>query len=150
MAFLHRLGSLLRASWPWLRIPFWLVMGLLFGFLLPYTLILNARLQDRFNDLVFAVPTRVYARPLLLEPGRAMSPAALELELTFAGYTADGAGKVQGSYSKNGSRFIINSRGYAGPDGGELAHRLRVALADGQIASVVDDANGKPIKAIHL
>ncbi|MGN6480693.1 penicillin-binding protein 1B, partial [Luteibacter sp.] len=74
----------------------------------------------------------------------------LELELTFAGYTADGAGKVQGSYSKNGSRFVINSRGYAGPDGGELAHRLRVALADGQIASVVDDANGKPIKAIHL
>ncbi|MGA7439406.1 MAG: penicillin-binding protein 1B [Luteibacter sp.] len=150
MAFLHRLGSLLRASWPWLRIPFWLVMGLLFGFLLPYTLILNARLQDRFNDLVFAVPTRVYARPLLLEPGRAMSPAALELELTFAGYTPDGAGKVQGSYSKNGSRFIINSRGYAGPDGGELAHRLRVALSDGQIASVADDATGKPIKAIHL
>jgi penicillin-binding protein 1B len=150
LAFLHRLGSLLRASWPWLRIPFWLVMGLLFGFLLPYTLILNARLQDRFNDLVFAVPTRVYARPLLLEPGRAMSPAALELELTFAGYTADGAGKVQGSYSKNGTRFIINSRGYAGPDGGELAHRLRVSLANGQVASVVDDASGKPIKAIHL
>jgi penicillin-binding protein 1B len=150
LAFLHRLGSLLRASWPWLRIPFWLVMGLLFGFLLPYTLILNARLQDRFNDLVFAVPTRVYARPLLLEPGRAMTPAALELELTFAGYTPDGAGKVQGSYSKNGSRFIINSRGYAGPDGGELAHRLRVSLADGQVASVVDDASGKPIKAIHM
>ncbi|QWT18435.1 penicillin-binding protein 1B [Bacillus sp. NP157] len=150
MAFLHRLGSILRASWPWLRIPFWLVMGLLFGFLLPYTLILNSRLQDRFNDLVFAVPTRVYARPLLLEPGRAMTPAALELELTFAGYTPDGAGKVQGSYSKNGARFIINSRGYAGPDGGELSHRLRVSLANGEVASVVDDVNGKPIKAIHL
>jgi penicillin-binding protein 1B len=150
LAFLHRLGSLLRASWPWLRIPFWLVMGLLFGFLLPYTLILNARLQDRFNDLVFAVPTRVYARPLLLEPGRAMTPSALELELTFAGYTADAGGKVQGTYSKNGSRFIINSRGYAGPDGGELSHRLRVALSDGQVASIVDDTNGKPIKAIHL
>ncbi|KJV30895.1 penicillin-binding protein 1B [Luteibacter yeojuensis] len=150
MAFLHRLGSLLRASWPWLRIPFWLVMGLLFGFLLPYTLILNSRLQDRFTDLVFAVPTRVYARPLLLEPGRAMTPATLELELTFAGYTVDAGGKVQGSYSKNGSRFIINSRGYSGPDGGELSHRLRVTLAGGEVASVVDDVNGKPIKAIHL
>jgi penicillin-binding protein 1B len=150
LAFLHRLGSLLRASWPWLRIPFWLVMGLLFGFLLPYTLILNSRLQDRFSDLVFAVPTRVYARPLLLEPGRPMTPATLELELTFAGYTVDAGGKVQGSYSKNGSRFIINSRGYSGPDGGELSHRLRVTLAGGEVASVVDDVNGKPIKAIHL
>lgn len=150
MAFLNRLGSLLRTAWPWLRIPFWLVMGLLFGFLLPYTLILNARLQDRFNDLVFAVPTRVYARPLPLEPGRALTPAALELELTFAGYTTEGAGKVQGSYSKNGSRFIIASHGYFGPDGGELPHRIRVALADGQVASVVDDTNDKPIKSIHL
>ena len=128
MAFLNRLGSLLRTAWPWLRIPFWLVMGLLFGFLLPYTLILNARLQERFNDLVFAVPTRVYARPLPLEPGRALTPAALELELTFAGYTTEGAGKVQGSYSKNGSRFIIASHGYFGPDGGELPHRIRVVL----------------------
>ncbi|MDQ7997178.1 MAG: penicillin-binding protein 1B [Luteibacter sp.] len=150
MAFLNRLGSLLRTAWPWLRIPFWLVMGLLFGFLLPYTLILNARLQERFNDLVFAVPTRVYARPLPLEPGRALTPAALELELTFAGYTTEGAGKVQGSYSKNGSRFIIASHGYFGPDGGELPHRIRVVLANGQVASVVDDTNDKPIKSIHL
>ncbi|UPG84841.1 penicillin-binding protein 1B [Luteibacter aegosomatis] len=150
MAFLTRLGALLRSAWPWLRIPFWLVMGLLFGFLLPYTLILNARLQDRFNDLVFAVPTRVYARPLLLEPGRAMTPAALELELTFAGYTPEGGGKVQGSYSKNGSRFVIASHGYAGPDGGELPHRIRVALGNGQVTSVVDDTNNKDIKSIHL
>jgi len=150
LAFLNRLGSLLRTAWPWLRIPFWLVMGLLFGFLLPYTLILNARLQERFNDLVFAVPTRVYARPLPLEPGRALTPAALELELTFAGYTTEGAGKVQGSYSKNGSRFIIASHGYFGPDGGELPHRIRVVLANGQVASVVDDTNDKPIKSIHL
>ncbi|WP_043692756.1 penicillin-binding protein 1B [Luteibacter sp. 9133] len=150
MAFLNRLGSLLRTAWPWLRIPFWLVMGLLFGFLLPYTLILNARLQERFNDLVFAVPTRVYARPLPLEPGKALTPAALELELTFAGYTTEGAGKVQGSYSKNGSRFIIASHGYFGPDGGELPHRIRVVLANGQVASVVDDTNDKPIKSIHL
>ena len=150
MAFLNRLGSALRTSWPWWRIPFWLTMGLVFGFLLPYTLILNARLQNRFNDLVFAVPTRVYARPLPLAQGLPMTPAALELELTFAGYTPEGAGKVQGSYSKNGSRFVIASHGYAGPDGGELPHRIRVALSDGQVASVVDDANGKPMKSIHL
>ncbi|MDF4002001.1 penicillin-binding protein 1B [Luteibacter sp. PPL552] len=150
MAFLTRLRDLLRTAWPWLRIPFWLVMGLVFGFLLPYTLILNGRLQDRFNDLVFAVPTRVYARPLLLEPGRSMTPATLELELTFAGYTPEGGGKVQGSYAKNGSRFLIASHGYAGPDGGELPHRVRVVLGNGQIASVVDDTNGKPIPSIHL
>ena len=61
MDLLTRTRSIARACWPWLRIPFWIGMGLLFGFVLPYTLVLNKRVQDRFNDLVFAVPTRVYA-----------------------------------------------------------------------------------------
>ncbi|WP_183422212.1 penicillin-binding protein 1B [Luteibacter sp. Sphag1AF] len=125
-------------------------MGVVFGFLLPYTLILNARLQDRFNDLVFAVPTRVYARPLPIEPGAAMTPAALELELTFAGYTTSGGGQVPGSYAKDGARFTIASRGFAGPDGGELPHRIRVVLGNGQVSSLVDVENGKAMKQTHL
>src|SRR3546814_8250740 len=77
-------------------------MGLLVGFVLPYTLVLNKRVQDRFNDLVFAVPTKVYARPLPLAVGQPMKPAALELELTFAGYSHDDSGKVAGSWTKQG------------------------------------------------
>jgi penicillin-binding protein 1B len=150
LAFLTRLHLLFRAVWPWVRIPFWLVMGLVFGFLLPYTLVLNTRVQDRFNDLVFAVPTRVYARPLALAQGTAMTPAALELELTFAGYSSDGRGDVPGSYAKDGSRFVISSKGYVGPDGGELPHRIRVSLASGQVTGVQDVANGKPLEATHL
>jgi penicillin-binding protein 1B len=69
LAFLTRTRAALRASWPWLRIPFWIAVGLFFGFLLPYTLVLNKRVQDRFDDLVFAVPTRVFARPLPLAAG---------------------------------------------------------------------------------
>jgi penicillin-binding protein 1B len=150
LPFLTRMHALFRAAWPWLRVPFWLVMGLLFGFLLPYTLVLNARLQDRFNDLVFAVPTRVYARPLPLARETAMTPAALELELTFAGYSNDGHGQVPGSFARNGSRFDISSKGYVGPDGGELPHRIRVNLGSGQVTSVQDVVTGKPVDAIHL
>ncbi|KRE88644.1 penicillin-binding protein 1B [Frateuria sp. Soil773] len=150
MELIRRFGSLLRRSWPWLRIPFWVCTGLFLGFLLPYTLILNKRVQDRFNDLVFAVPTRVYARPLALAAGTPMSPAALELELTFAGYGNDGHGQVPGTWAREGSRFLISSRGYAGPEGGELPKRLRVTLARGQVGSVVDEASGKPVKLAHL
>jgi len=125
-------------------------MGLLFGFVLPYTLVLNKRVQDRFNDLVFAVPTRVYARPLPLQVGKPMTPAALELELTFAGYSHDGSGHVAGSWMKQGSRYTISSRGYAGPDGGELPRRIRVTLGAGQVQSVQDAASGKPIALTHL
>ncbi|MEO8808937.1 MAG: penicillin-binding protein 1B [Rhodanobacter sp.] len=150
MAFLTRTRSLARRSWPWLRIPFWIGLGLLFGFVLPYTLVLNKRVQDRFSDLVFAVPTRVYARPLPLAAGKPMTPATLELELTFAGYSHDGRGEVAGSWMKQGARYTISSRGYAGPDGGELPKRIRVSLGRADVQSVQDAASGQAVKLAHL
>ena len=150
MDFVTRLRSIFSAVWPWVRIPFWVCMGLLFGFVLPYTLVLNKRVQDRFNDLVFAVPTRVYARPLPLAAGTPMTSNALELELTFAGYSDDGRADVAGTWSKEGSVYTIASRGYAGPDGGELPRRIRVALGKGQVASVKDLASNKPLDLTHL
>lgn len=150
MDFLTRLRSIFSAVWPWIRIPFWVCMGLLFGFVLPYTLVLNKRVQDRFNDLVFAVPTRVYARPLPLAAGTPMTPGTLELELTFSGYSNDGRAEVAGTWTKEGSTYTISSRGYAGPDGGELPKRIRVALGKGQVASVKDLGTGKPLQLTHL
>lgn len=150
MAFLTRIRLFARRCWPWLRIPFWIGMGLLVGFVLPYTLVLNKRVQDRFNELVFAVPTRVYARPLPLAAGAPMTSSALELELTFAGYSHDGKGQVAGSWQKEGLRYTISSRGYAGPDGGELPKRIRVSLGGGSIRSVQDASSGKAIELAHL
>ncbi|OZB59770.1 MAG: penicillin-binding protein 1B [Lysobacterales bacterium 14-68-21] len=150
MAFLTRLQSFARTAWPWVRIPFWIGLGLFFGFLLPYTLVLDKRVQDRFNDLVFAVPTRVFARPLLLQAGEPMTPAALELELTFAGYSDDGKGELPGRWGRHGARYTISSRGYAGPDGGELPKRITVTMGRGVVAAVADAASGKPLKEAHL
>jgi len=132
------------------RIPVWIGLGLLFGFVLPYTLILNKRVQDRFNDLVFAVPTRVYARPLALAAGTPMTPDALELELAFSGYSHDGSGEVAGSWMKQGARYTISSRGYAGPDGGELAKRIDVTLGNGTVQQVRDANGGGAIALAHL
>ncbi|GAA0258108.1 penicillin-binding protein 1B [Rhodanobacter caeni] len=150
LAFLTRTRSLARRSWPWLRIPFWIGMGLLVGFVLPYMLVLNKRVQDRFNDLVFAVPTRVYARPLPLAAGVPMTSAALELELTFAGYRHGDRGHLPGSWVKDGSRYTIASRGYAGPAGGELPKRIEVTLGKGEVRSVTDTASGKAMTIAHL
>jgi penicillin-binding protein 1B len=150
LSFFARLRSFLSAIWPWVRIPFWVCVGLLFGFVLPYTLVLNKRVQDRFNDLVFAVPTRIYARPLPMASGTPMTSGALELELTFAGYSNDGRGQVAGTWAKDGSNYVISSRGYAGPDGGEVPKRIRVSLGKGQVAGVKDIATGKPLDQTHL
>ncbi|TAL74006.1 MAG: penicillin-binding protein 1B [Rhodanobacter sp.] len=147
---LTRIRALLHASWPWLRVPFWIGFGLFVGFVLPYALVLNQRVQQRFSDLVFAVPTRVFARPLPLSPGDPMTPAALQLELTFAGYVEDSHGKVPGTWMKRGATYTISSRGYAGPDGGELPKRIEVTLGQGRVQRVRDLLTGAAMPLAHL
>ena len=43
-------------------------VGLGLGFLIPYTLYLNHQVGERFGQLRWQLPTRVYARPLVLTP----------------------------------------------------------------------------------
>ena len=117
--------------------------------MVPYTMALNARVQERFNDLVFSVPTRVYARPLPLRAGEPMTPEALELELRFAGYAHNETGRVPGTWTKHDTTYVISSRGYVGPYGGELPQRVKVTLG-GHDITAVSDMHGKPIKLTHL
>ena len=149
MPLLNRCRPFIAALWPRVRLPFWAGLGFLLGFLVPYVVVLDRRVRERFDELVFAVPTRVYARPLALAPGVPMTPATLELELTFAGYGRDGRGELPGSWTRNGASYLIASRGYADPDGGELPRRIRVTLSQGQVATVLD-AGGTPLKLAHL
>src|SRR5690606_37638545 len=72
--------------------------GLGLGFLIPYTLYLDHQVTERFGQLRWQLPTRVYARPLLLAPGVAMDAKTLATELAAASYRDDGAGVRPGTY----------------------------------------------------
>src|SRR4249919_4196943 len=54
------------------------------GFLIPYTLYLNHQVGQRFGQLRWQIPTRVYARPLQLRAGLAMDAQTLKTELDAA------------------------------------------------------------------
>lgn len=134
----------------------WLVYGLLtgvglaLGFLLPYVWVLDREVRERFEQLEWQVPTRVYARPLVLTPGLRMSPEALELELRAAAYLADGEGKLPGTYVRDGSRFIIATRAFADLDGPQPGRRLEVVLATGRVAALRDLAQHRPLPQARL
>ena len=48
------------------------IAGLGLGFLVPYMLYLNHQVGERFGQLQWQLPTRVFGRPLALRPGVAM------------------------------------------------------------------------------
>lgn len=145
-----RFRSFLRLVWRISFKPGLLGIGLLAGFLLPYALVLDGQVRQRFDELRLSVPTRVYARPLLLAPGVAMRGAALEIELEAAGYHESDEAKVPGSWFGDGDRYVIASRGYAGPGGGELPRRVEVKLAKGQVQSIRDLTSSQSLRGFHL
>ena len=152
LAILVRLRDAWLRAWPVTRWPMLIGIGFVIGFLLPYTLVLDARVRERVGEIAFSQPTRVYAMPVPLAADVAMNPDALTLELQSAGYTEEPKGEahVPGTFSRDGERFVIASRGYADPAGGELPRRVRVTLSHGQIDSVKDLTSGRTLHEAHL
>ena len=124
--------------------------GLGLGFLIPYTIYLNHQVNERFGELRWQLPTRVYARPLELVPGLAMDAQTLKTELDAAAYRDDGAGVRPGTYLRDGGRWLIASRGYFDVDGRVAPRRLEVRLSGGRVASLRDAARRTSLKAARL
>lgn len=125
-------------------------VALALGFLIPYTIYLNKQVTQRFGELRWQIPTRVYARPLALAPGVAMDASTLKTELAAAAYRDDGSGKSAATYSQDGGRFVIASRGYSDVDGRVAPRRVELSLSGGQIASLRDADSRKALKAARL
>ena len=138
---------------PWMR---WLVRavlvgsGLLLGLAVPYIWYLDKQVRTEFAQLQWQVPTRVYARPLLLKPGVRLDAAALELELAAATYRNDGVGQVPGTYSHKGNRFQIGTRAFTDMDGPVPEQRLDVALAGGRVAQLRDGRTRKRLDSARV
>jgi penicillin-binding protein 1B len=123
--------------------------ALLLGFLIPYLLYLNHEVGERFGKLRWQVPTRVYARPLLLRDGLAMDAQTLKTELDAASYH-DGDGRRAGTYARNGARWRISSRGYNDVDGRVAPAQLEVTLSGGQVAAIRDVAGKRSLRSARL
>lgn len=133
------------------RLVTWLLaaVGLGLGFLIPYTLYLNHEVGERFGQLRWQIPTRVYARPLELAPGLALDATTLKTELDAAAYHA-GDGVRAGSYSRDGGKWQISSRGFSDVDGAVPARRIEVVLSGSRVASVRDVDKKRPLKTVRL
>ena len=77
----------------------------------------------------------MYARPLELAPGLTLDANTLKTELDAAAYRA-GDGSRPGTYSRNGARWVISSRGFNDVSGVVPGRRVEVVLSGGRVASL--------------
>lgn len=136
----------LAFAWGWLRAPFWLGLGLVIGFGVPYGAYLDAMVRERFASLEFTEPTRVFARPLRLAPGLPMDVATLETELGAARYRASSDALLRpGSWRRDGARVEIATRPFVSVNGPIPARRVEVRIADGRVAALSDAGTAAPL-----
>lgn len=124
-------------------------LALLLGFLIPYLLYLNHEVGERFGKLRWQVPTRVYARPLVLRDGLAMDTQTLQMELNAAAYRA-GDGNAPGSYARNGVRWRISSRGYDDIDGRVAPAVIEVTLSGSTVATIRDVSGKRMLRSARM
>ena len=114
-----------------------------------FALELDVRVRNEFEGRRFALPARIYARPLELHAGLRIAQADVEDELRELGYRDVPRDDESGWFRKNGNELNIAVRPFVFWDGAQPARRLRVAFADGHVASL-SDSDGKALPLARL
>jgi len=131
------------------RVLFLLVLavGLVAGL---YGIHLDKIVRAKFEGKRWALPARVYARPLELYVGRALTRDQLQGELERLGYREGSAASRHGSWSNAGERVLIQSREFRFWDGNEPARRVLVTVSDAVVTDLVDADSGSPLALVRL
>ncbi|MCW8889183.1 MAG: penicillin-binding protein 1B, partial [Sedimenticola sp.] len=121
-----------------------LALGFLFSLVLGvYLLYLDHTVRVKFEGKRWAVPARVYGRPLELYPGASLSPDQLVSELQQMGYQRSSYPKQPASWSRNKSRILIRSRSFTFWDGEQPGHFLDVRFSGNQIDQLSEVGGGE-------
>ena len=119
--------------------------------LLTWGLWLSRDLGVRLAERELAVPSRVYARPLVLVPGARVSERVVATHLRAAGYRAVAeAPPALGEYWLGARRWQIGRRGFRYPDGYEPEGLATVELDRAGLVERIAGPDGKPLPALFL
>lgn len=91
-----------------------------------YMAYLDVQIRGQFEGKRWAVPARVYARPLELYAGQAITLTELKRELEALGYARAAHPRQPGSYAIGQQTAVLVSRGFRFWDGKEASRRVRL------------------------
>lgn len=109
---------------------------------------LDAQVREKFEGKRWALPAKVYARPLELYAGLGLKPDDLRQELLQAGYREVPVVNEVGQFARNGDEFMIGRRYVQLWDGAENAARIEVAFEGNTVEDVA--INGNPVELARL
>lgn len=116
-----------------------------------FVVYLDSTVRAQFEGKRWALPARVYARPLELYPGMKLRPEQLLTELTMLGYRDTGEPQDPGSYRRQGDEFTIATRPFVFWDGAQTASLWRVDFDGDHLRTLTDlKHTDKPVTLARL
>ena len=116
--------------------------------LAAYVTWLDFRIRNEFEGKRWAVPARVFARPLELAPGAPISADAIEAELKLAGYRRVRSAFRPASFERNAGRVRFVTREFRFPDGSAPSRRVTVSVSGDRISEV--EVGGEPRARVRV
>lgn len=115
-----------------------------------YGVHLDRVVRGKFEGQRWALPARVYARPLELYASRPLTPDQVQGELDRLQYRPLADPKTPGSYHRDGDRFLVHTRVFRFWDGEEPERLLDLEITEGQVAALRDGAGGVDPALVRL
>ena len=130
-----------RLLWRLCVFAFWCVV-VSAPLVVGYLFYLDREVRTQFEGKRWAVPARVFARPLELFPGLPLSAARLETELGLLRYAKQADPRQPGSYARRGDSVTLVTRGFGFADGAQGSRAVTVRFADGRVAALAAPGGG--------
>lgn len=118
--------------------------------LLLYVGHLDRLIREKFEGKRWSLPAVVYARPLELYPGLALSIPELEEELQLAAYRRDRQAVDPGGYDRQEGVVHLVTREFYFPDGLEKSAKYTLAFDGNTLVSISRSNNGQAVDGIRL
>ncbi|TVQ92595.1 MAG: penicillin-binding protein 1B [Chromatiaceae bacterium] len=119
------------------------------GAVFLYGVHLDRTVRAKFEGQRWALPARVFARPLELFVGKPLSRTTLIAELERLRYRTDADMQRPGAYRVDGERVRMHTRAFRFWDGSEPEQALTVSFTDGRVAELRDTA-GHEVDLVRL
>lgn len=118
-------------------------------FLALWVAYLDKQVQERFAGALWAVPAKVYGRPLELYEGAPVDRDALVRELQALGYRESPTTDRPGRWRDLGPELELHLRSFEYWDGAEPGGVFRVAFSQDSVRRI-RDARGQPVGIVRL
>ncbi len=115
-----------------------------------FALYLDITVRMQFEGKRWAMPARVYARPLELYPGVKLRPEQLEMELAMLDYHIVADPREPGSYRRQGDEFTILTRPFTFWDEAQASLPLQADFDGIRLGALTNRTTGRPVTLARL